>query len=340
MQRYIVTIFFVVFAFVAGWLIRFGAGEITGWATFFDSFKIDAILVVSVIVLAQLILARLNDQISALFLIAASVALAFVSGGVAFFLVELARDIGILPHSNSFDEPVIYAYYTMHAALYNLLFLWERQARLASLRALEVLKAERRAALSELRRLRTQIQPHFLFNMLNNIQIEIGNSPPQASLMLSKLGDHLRLGLELEDTLFISLESEIASQRSFVGLQQMRFGTDITLRIDVTDEAQRRLVPTFLLLPLVENATKFGYRPNRGEVDVVIEASCAGPTLNIAISNPGSLAYRRVDLPGTQTGLTNLQSRLALHYPNKHSFSLQQEDDRVTARLSLEGPPC
>lgn len=235
---------------------------------------------------------------------------------------------------------MIYAYYTMHAALYNILFLWERQARLASQRALDVLKAERRAAMSELRRLRTQIQPHCLFNILNNIQIEVGNSPQQASLMLSKLGDHLRLALELEDTLFISLESEIASLRSFVGLQQMRFRTEITLNVDVSDEAQRRPVPTFLLLPLVENATKFGYRPNRGVVDVVIEVSCTGPSLNIAISNPGSLANRPLDLPCTQTGVTNLQSRLALHYPSKHSFVLQQEGERVAARLSLEGPPC
>ena len=340
MPRDSVTLFYLFFIYGTGLCIRLAASDADFFAVAFSSLIIDTVIVVTVVVLARLILKRLVNRLPVAPLIAISVCLAFIGGGIVFFVSEQLRRAGVLLPSEPFNRPVIYTYFSMMAAVYNLQYMWVAQARLASDRAVAVVEAERRAALSELRRLRTQIQPHFMFNMLNNIQIEISNSPANASKMLTMLSDHLRHALELEDTLFVSLEAEVVSVKSFVALQKLRYGTEITLQIDFPKPVLKRMVPAFILLPLVENATKFGYRANGGLVDIVVSAGTEGGKLVILMSNPGNLADRPQEVPGTRTGLTNLRGRLALHYPNRHSFELFQKGDRVVARIELEGEPC
>ncbi len=340
MQRDSATLIYLAFVYGTGLAIRLTASDADSFEVITSSLIIDTVIVVTVVALARLSLTGLVNRLSVAPLIAVSVCLAFISGGVSFLIVEKIRDAGLLLPSDPFNRPVIYTYFSMMAAVYNLQFMWVGQARLASERAVAVIEAERRAALSELRRLRTQIQPHFLFNMLNNIQIEISNSPANASKMLTMLSDHLRQALELEDTLFVSLEAEMVSVRSFVALQKLRFGTEITLHSDFSRPVLKRMVPAFMLLPLIENATKFGYRPNGEEVDILISGKDDETDLVIVVSNPGSISERHKEVPGTRTGLTNLRGRLALHYPSRHSFTLTQEGDRVVARIELEGEPC
>ena len=340
MRRDSVALFYLIFVYGTGLAIRLNASDFDLVRTIFTSLFIDTVIVLTVMTMAKFFLRNLIDRLSAAPLIIVSVTLALVSGGIAFSIVEIFRDLGLLLPTNPFHRPIVFTYFSMMAALYNLQLLWVAQTQLASERALAVIEAERRAALSELRRLRTQIQPHFLFNMLNNIQIELSNSPANASTMLTMLSDHLRHALELEDTLFVSLEAEMISVRSFVALQKLRYGTEITLKSDLPKILLKRMVPTFLLLPLIENATKFGYRPNSGEVNIQISAAGDDRRLAITLSNPGNLSERRHELPGTRTGLNNLRGRLALHYPDRHSLTLNQEGDRVVARIELEGDPC
>lgn len=334
-----VLLFYMAFVFALGQLVRIPTSEGDMLPLIGGSLLLDLLLIAIVLLSACQVLGRLPDGLPVPILIPGSVALAFVSGGAATFLNLEVRKLTALGPQEYFDTPSVMLYNTMLAALYNLQYISIRHARLASNSALSAAEAGRRAALSELRRLRTQIQPHFMLNVLNNIQIEIGTSPAQASAMLSMLGDHLRNALELEDTLFVSLDADIVPIRSFIALQQMRFGTRIALHVALQGKAAGRMVPAFLLLPLVENATKFGYRNAGGQIDIRIEAQNDGPRLRIAVSNPGSMSTR-AEVPGTQTGLANLRARLALHYPDRHRFTLTEENDRVVALIQVEGGPC
>lgn len=339
MLRDPVIIFYVVFVYAVGQLVRLATSEGDLAGLIIGSLILDTLLIAVVLSSAGIVLGPLVDRMPISVLVPASIALACASGAAASLLNLEIRKLTALGPQNFFQLPLVFAYNAVLAALYNLQFISVRHARRAAANALAAAEAGRRAALSELRRLRTQIQPHFLFNVLNNIQVEIRTSPPKAGEMLATLADHLRNQLELEDTLFVTLEADVIPIRTFMALQQMRFGNQISLRLDMSPTALRCTVPAFLLLPLVENATKFGTRSGGAQNDILVQADCDGPVLQIAVSNPGSLSGRP-DVPGTQTGLSNLRARLALHYPDRHSFNLFEKDNRVIARIEVKGDPC
>lgn len=333
-------IFFALFVFATGLYARVEMAGGASAGVIASSLFLDTVLIALIFGAARLGLGRLSDDMPLHLQVIVTFLMTAVSGGLGAMFLLTAREVVPLSQVPRIHPTIVVFYALLMAVFHNVHYMWMRHARIAAARAAAVSEAERRAALSDLRRLRTQIQPHFLFNVLNNIQVEIGNSPDQAQRMLATLGDHLRQQLELEDTLFVSLDADIVSVRSFIALQQMRFGIRIDLQLEVSRSAGRQQVPAFLLLPLVENATKFGSRKPGAHLEIRIHGDMDGHRLRLAVSQPGDLSARRADVPGTQTGLVNLRARLELHYPGRHGFELVQDGDRVVARITMEGPPC
>lgn len=333
-------IFFALFVFATGLLARI---ETAGTATpglVASSIFLDLVLIALIFGSARLGLGRIPDDMPLHLQVPVTLLTTAVSGGLGAAFLLWMREVIPLSQVPQIEPTIVVYYALLMAVFHNALFMWMRHARIASARAAALSAAEGRAALSELRRLRTQIQPHVLFNVLNTIQIEIATSPDRARTMVAMLGDHLRQQLELEDTLFVSLDADIVTVRSFVALQQMRFDNTISLEVGVSRAAGRREVPAFLLLPLVENATKFGRRGDATPLTIRIAAEVDGRLLRIAVSQPGELAARPPHVPGTRTGLANLRARLELHYPGRHRFALVQEGQQVVARIEAEGAPC
>jgi two-component system, LytTR family, sensor kinase len=124
----------------------------------------------------------------------------------------------------------------------------------------EVRSAELERLLAEARlaTLRTQLDPHFLFNTLNSISAYVESAPREARLMLEQLGDLLRLSLEHANEQEIPLERELAFVDRYIQLQLVRFADRLEVRVSAAPEVLAATVPTFLLQPLVENAIRHG----------------------------------------------------------------------------------
>ncbi len=111
---------------------------------------------------------------------------------------------------------------------------------------------------AELRALRAQIDPHFLFNSLNSISALTTNDPARARTMTLMLADFFRKSLELGSRDFIPLNDELALISDFLTIEQVRFGARLKVEKDIAENCGRALVPSLILLPLVENAVRHG----------------------------------------------------------------------------------
>lgn len=200
-----------------------------------------------------------------------------------------------------------------------------------------VYRAAHEARRMELQMLRAQLDPHFLFNSLNGIAAEISVRPETAAEMVCELSDYLRYSLDHRNQSIGDLSAEIDAMTAYLEIEKARFGEHLRFRVDATDEARGRCVPSFMLQPLVENAIKHGL--NRGSVEIEILAEVVRGELRLNVINTGELESFRT---GRQmgVGLEVLNRRLDLHYPHRHRFRLTQKTDKVYATLILRGEPC
>ncbi len=188
----------------------------------------------------------------------------------------------------------------------------------------------------ELNLLRAQLDPHFLFNSLNGIASEIREHPQAALEMVHELSDYLRYSLDHRHSVLAPLASELDAVAAYLRIEQARFGERMEASVEAEVDARRRLVPSFLLQPLIENAVKHGLQEERCELRIY--AGLDGEELTVSVSNPGRLPE---DLNVTEgLGLETLRRRLAFHYPGRAEFELSQMDGVVTAELKLKGDPC
>jgi hypothetical protein len=185
---------------------------------------------------------------------------------------------------------------------------------------------------AELRALRAQIDPHFLFNSLQSISALTTVDPAAARRMCLLLADFLRDTLALGARERIPLASEVALARRFLAIEQVRFGD--RLRVDVdTNGADACLMPPLLLQPLVENAVTHGIAHVIEGGIVTIRASRGSATVTISIDNPSD-----ADRPagsGTGLGLRNVRERLRSLYGTDAALRIEEADGHFRSRLEL-----
>jgi hypothetical protein len=208
-------------------------------------------------------------------------------------------------------------------------------------RSLEIgrrLEAQREAQRMELQMLRAQLDPHFLFNSLNGITAEIRPHPDAAIEMVGELSDYLRYSLDHRKQPISPLSTELNAMENYLRIERARFGDRLRFDVQADDPARLRLVPSFLLQPLVENAVKHGLDRSTAGLDITVQARVDRNLLEISVSNTGSIAPTDPSHEGL--GLETLRRRLELHYPQKHQFTIEEHDGRVHATLQLWDPPC
>jgi hypothetical protein len=203
----------------------------------------------------------------------------------------------------------------------------ERQAALE--RALEADIATREA---ELRALRAQVDPHFLFNCLHSISALIGTNPSGAREMCLELADFFRESLRAGAQPRITVAAEAALVERYFGIEQRRFGDRLKATIDVARDAERALVPPLLLQPLAENAVRHGIATlvDGGEVTIGVKRS--GDRIEVNIENPYDADGRR---GGTGVGLANVRARLDTSYEGRATLKVRSSDSRFHAAISL-----
>jgi two-component system sensor histidine kinase AlgZ len=205
-------------------------------------------------------------------------------------------------------------------------------SRDAERRGLELQVLAREA---ELRALRAQIDPHFLFNSLQSISALTTVDPSAARRMCLLLADFLRETLALGARKQIPLSSELALARRFLAVEQVRFGERLQVEIDAPDDTETAscLVPPLVLQPLVENAVRHGVAHvlDRGVVRIHVEKRVA--TLVVTVDNPTD-----PDRPagrGTGLGLRNVRERLQSLYGDEAMLRTEETDGRFTARVTM-----
>jgi two-component system LytT family sensor kinase len=179
------------------------------------------------------------------------------------------------------------------------------QARLAETMALQAQLAQARLDV-----LRTQLNPHFLFNTLNAVSALVERDPRGARRMIARLSDLLRYTLEESTEQEVPLHRELDLLGEYIELMQIRFQDRLTVRIEVPDEVRNALVPNLILQPLVENAMKHGIGRITGAGTIVLTARREGEALVVTVADNG---------PGpgggeAGVGLTNTNARLRQMY--------------------------
>lgn len=230
--------------------------------------------------------------------------------------------------------------YFLFVAMYFIIFLvitikllisWNKRQR-------DIQEISRQKLEVELKMLRSQIQPHFLFNSLNSIyalSMKKSDDTPDMIIKLSGILDYLLYECDAENVL---LEKEIEVIKNYIELQQVRFGDKLKMNFDAQGDTSNLKIAPMLFLPLVENSFKHSVdrKKENAWVDISLEIAANMLTFIITNSNPGP------DEPGKGhggIGLSNLQKRLKLLYPGRHNIEVINDKDKfeVTLQIKLNG---
>jgi hypothetical protein len=219
--------------------------------------------------------------------------------------------------------------YGLAAAVNYLLVEAERVRQLET----RELKTRLMAQDAELRMLRTQVDPHFLFNSLNSISALTSIDPGAARAMTLRLAAFFRHSLSLHADRKVALARELELVRDFLAIEQVRFGERLRFEAELDPDALDCLVPPMLLQPLVENAVKHGIGQMIEPGLVLLRAVRAGSLLRIVVENdvdPDSACVK-----GTGTGLENVRRRLAVAYAHEASVHWTGDGKRFSVELAL-----
>ncbi|CAO1654888.1 sensor histidine kinase [Parasphingorhabdus sp. NYA22] len=197
---------------------------------------------------------------------------------------------------------------------------------------------------SELRALRYQLNPHFVFNALNSVSsLIIDRQNEQAEKLVDDLADYMRAVLTGGAQDMITVEQEIAQQVRYLEIERMRFPERLHYFVDIEPAANDWSIPALIIQPLIENAVKFGVSGADQPLNIIISVQIEGDRLRISVANDGRVeilpAQPHDRVVGTGTGLTNIQSRLrALYGQNASLLLANSKNGMAIATIVLPHP--
>jgi hypothetical protein len=198
-------------------------------------------------------------------------------------------------------------------------------------------KAFALAQQAQLKMLRYQLNPHFLFNTLNAIStLILDNQNRTASHAIARLSEFLRYTLDQDPMKKVTLRQEIEMLDLYLGTERLRFGERLHLEYGIEDRALTALVPSLLLQPLLENALKYAISPREQGGVIRIEARVRELMLEISVIDDGP-GLREGALQGERrgVGLRNTRERLEVLYGKTHRFAVMNSQPGVRVDLAL-----
>jgi two-component system LytT family sensor kinase len=183
-------------------------------------------------------------------------------------------------------------------------------------------------AQSQLKALKMQLHPHFLFNTLHSISSLVLEDPPKANSMIARLGDFLRLTLDNSDQQLVSLKQETEFLRCYLEIEQVRFGDRLTVAFELEPQTLSAQVPHLILQPVVENAIQHAIAPRATRGHINIEAKRLNSLLRLEVRDNGPGIASNVYLPAVEgVGLNNVRARLDQIYGSDFRFELMNARD-------------
>lgn len=212
-------------------------------------------------------------------------------------------------------------YYSRNVFTYDEQVLLESLTKLIStqLKLIKIKNFKKMATKAEIKALQMQISPHFLFNVLNTIASFIRLNPDKARELIINLSEFLRYNIESKPEL-ISLKEEIKYVKSYIKIEQARFGEKIKIKYDIDDSINVN-IPMIIIQPLVENAVKHGLQNTDNEILILVKAYKVGRIVKIVIEDNGCGIDKDIidkiyndNMDSNKVGLLNVHQRLLLLY--------------------------
>lgn len=186
---------------------------------------------------------------------------------------------------------------------------------------------------SELEVLKSQINPHFLFNALNNLfSMALHSGDEKTAEGISKLSEMMRYVFDRSSEDKVALAEEVQYIQDYLHLQQLRFEKQVDVRFQLEESTSLFSIAPMLLIPFVENAFKYGVSSQEHTI-IDIKINVEGDTFKFEITN--KVVEHTETIPSSGVGIVNVQKRLALIYPDKHTLNIQKEDGMFKVFLSI-----
>lgn len=200
----------------------------------------------------------------------------------------------------------------------------------------ETLEAQMMAHQAQMKMLRYQLNPHFLFNSLNSIHALITENKDHAQEMITELSEFLRYSLLHKEATFVNLRNELEAIQHYFSIEKKRFEEKLIITYDIEEEVKELKILTFLLHPLIENAVKYGMQTSPMPLSIKLMIKKTGYGLLIEVCNSGTWIERQKGElhKGTGTGLCNVKERLANAYNDNYHFNI--EKNTTSTCISIE----
>ncbi len=190
----------------------------------------------------------------------------------------------------------------------------------------------------ELRTLRSQLNPHFMFNALNSIRALIKEDPQKAQTAVTKLSNILRYALKIERAETVPLEEEMQAIEDYLALEKIRFEERLKYEVKVDPKSGRIEIPPMMIQTLVENGIKHGITKRTEGGKISIETTLANSKLFIKIKNTGQIDSEALKL-SSGFGINNTKHRLSLIYGEKAQFHISNYNEKeVLTELLIPVP--
>jgi len=190
------------------------------------------------------------------------------------------------------------------------------------------LKYEAAAKEIELKNLRSQLNPHFIFNALNSIRALVDEDPIKSKKAITQLSNILRNSLTVDRQRMVSFSEELATVKDYLQLEGIRYEERLQTSLEIDPNSEEFLIPPLMIQTLVENGIKHGISTLRGGGMISIHTKVDHNKLLISIRNGGQITANS-SISHTGYGLSNTRKRLELIFGEEASFSIANEDNKT-----------
>jgi len=186
---------------------------------------------------------------------------------------------------------------------------------------------------AELHALKSQINPHFLFNSLNSISSLTMTNPARAQEMVINLSQLMRYSLKHDQSEKVSFKQELENNNLYLQIEKVRFGSKLEPVFEIDENCLKAEIPNMILQPIYENAIKYGVYEATEPVEIKTVARCSDELLQITISNPYDANVK--SKKGEGIGLRNIRDRLQIIYGNPYLLKLEDNKKEFTVTLTI-----
>ncbi|MCE1197348.1 MAG: histidine kinase [Marinilabiliales bacterium] len=256
----------------------------------------------------------------------------FYSASFVAKSIQSAPEYPLFLDKNTTSRIMLGFFFYFLLAAFFYLYIYYKSNR-EKLKREKVLQTQLREAV--LRALKSQINPHFLFNSLNSIASLTMTNPEKAHEMVIALSDFMRYSLRKQHNELVTLEEEISHVRLYLQIEKIRFGNKMAFSFETDPECLACKIPTLLLQPLFENAVKYGVYEASETVEIRLRSFRQDDHVLLTVSN--TYDPEAVPAKGEGIGLKNVKERLRLVYNSNNLMEIHDKEGRFEVRIFL---PC